>query len=81
VVGIRSGPMVDTRTIQESYEIAAKRQGITKEQVSSGFEQGSLLKSSSVVDDTAWLAAFLASDAARTITGAIINANSGRVID
>jgi 3-oxoacyl-[acyl-carrier protein] reductase len=81
VVGIRAGPMVDTRTMQETYEIAAKKQGITKEQVKSGFEQVSLLKSSSMVDDTAWLAAFLASNAARTITGAIINANSGRVID
>ena len=61
VVGIRAGPMVDTRTIQESFEIGAKRQGISKEQVKLGFEQASLLKSSSTVDDTAWLAAFLAS--------------------
>ena len=81
VVGIRSGPMLDTRTIQQSFENTAQTLGVSKAQVVSMFEQGSLLKSSSTVADTARLAAFLASDGARTLTGAIVNASSGRVID
>jgi 3-oxoacyl-[acyl-carrier protein] reductase len=81
VVGVRSGPMLETRTIQQSFENTAHTLGISQAQVVSMFEKGSLLKSSSTVADTAQLAAFLASDGARTITGAILNASSGRVID
>ena len=81
VVGIRSGAMVETRTIQQSVENVAHTLGISKEQVVSRFEQGSLLKRLSTVADTARLAAFLASDGARTLTGAIVNASSGSVID
>jgi enoyl-[acyl-carrier-protein] reductase (NADH) len=73
--------MVDTRTIQQSFEIGAKKAGITREQIQVNFEQGALLRSSSTVTDTARVATFLASDYARTINGAIINANSGRVMD
>ena len=81
VVGIRSGAMVDTRTIQQSVENAAHQLSISKEQVVSMFEQRTLLKRLPTVADTARLAAFLASDGARTLTGAIVNASSGSVID
>src|SRR6266852_6423651 len=76
VVGIRSGAMVDTRTIQQSVENAAHRLSVSKEQVVSMLEQATLLKRLPTVADTARLAAFLASDGARTITGAIVNASS-----
>lgn len=81
VVGIRSGAMAETRTIQQSVENTARRLAISKEQVVSMFEQRSLLKRLSSVGDTARLAAFLASDGAQTLTGAILNASSGSVID
>jgi NAD(P)-dependent dehydrogenase (short-subunit alcohol dehydrogenase family) len=81
VVGIRSGPIMGTRTIEQSFENVAHTLGVSQAQVVSLFEQGSLLKSSSTVADTARVAAFLASDGARTFTGAILNASSGRVID
>ena len=81
VVGIRSGAMVETRTIQQSFENVAHTLGVSQAQVVSRFEQGSLLKRSSTVADTARLATFLASDGARTLTGAIVNASSGSVID
>ncbi len=81
VVGIRSGAMVDSRIIQESVENAAHRLSISKEQAASRLAQPTLLKRLPTVADTARLAAFLASDGARTITGAIVNASSGRVID
>jgi len=81
VVGIRSGAMADTRTIQQSFENVARTLGISTAQVTSLTEQRSLLKRLSTVTDTAHLAAFLASDGARTLTGAIVNASSGIVID
>ncbi|MBV9228988.1 MAG: SDR family oxidoreductase [Chloroflexi bacterium] len=81
VVGIRSGAMVDTRTIQQSFENVAHTLGISKEQVASRYTQGSLLKATLTVADTARLAAFLASDGARTLTGTILNASNGSVID
>lgn len=81
VVGIRAGAMVETRTIQQSVENAVQRLGVSKEQVVSMFEQRTLLGRLPTVADTARLAAYLASDGARTITGAIVNASSGSVID
>jgi NAD(P)-dependent dehydrogenase (short-subunit alcohol dehydrogenase family) len=81
VVGIRSGAMAETRTIQQSAENVARTMGVAKAQVVSRFEQATLLKRLPTVADTARLAAFLASDGARTLTGAIVNASSGSVID
>ena len=81
VVGIRSGGMVDTRTIQQAFEHVAHTQGISQAQVVARSEQATLLGRLPRVADTARLAAYLASDGARTITGAIVNASSGRVID
>ena len=81
VVGIRSGAMVDTRTIQQSIENAAHRLSVSKEQIVSTFEQRTLLGRLPTFADTARLAAFLASDGARTLTGAIVNASSGSIID
>jgi 3-oxoacyl-[acyl-carrier protein] reductase len=81
VVGIRSTAVVDTRTIQQSAEIRAQRMSVSPEQVLAGLEQATLLKRLPVAADTARLAAFLASDGARTLTGAIVNASGGSVID
>jgi 3-oxoacyl-[acyl-carrier protein] reductase len=61
VVGIRSGAMVETRTIQQSVENAVQRLSISKEQVISMFEQRTLLKRLPTVADTARVAAFLVS--------------------
>ena len=81
VVGILSGAMVETRTIQQSVENAAHRLQVSQAQVVARSEQATLLGRLPTVADTARLAAFLASDGARTITGAIVNASSGSVID
>lgn len=80
VVGIRSGAMAETRTIQQSVENAVQRLGVSKEQVVSRFAQRTLLGYLPTVADTARLAAFLASDGARALTGAIVNASSGSII-
>jgi 3-oxoacyl-[acyl-carrier protein] reductase len=73
--------MLETRTIEQSFENAALRLSVSKAQVVSLFEQGSLLGRLPTVADTARLAAFLASDGARTLTGALVNASSGSAID
>jgi NAD(P)-dependent dehydrogenase (short-subunit alcohol dehydrogenase family) len=81
VVGLRPGAMVETRTIQQSVANAARTLGVSREQVVSAIEQATLLKRFTTVADTARLAAFLASDRAHTITGAIVNTSSGAAID
>lgn len=81
VIGIRSGPMVETRTIQQGIERAVNTMGVTPAQVVAQFEQATLLRRLSTATDIARVAAFLASDGARTITGALVNASSGRIID
>lgn len=81
VVGIRSGAMVETRTIQQGIERVVNTVGVTPAQVVAQFEQATLLRRLSTAADTARVTAFLASDGARTITGALVNASSGRIID
>lgn len=73
--------MLETRTIEQTFHNAANTLGVSKEQIVSTLEQTMLLKRFTTVADTAKLAAFLASDAAPTITGAIVNASSGMVTD
>jgi 3-oxoacyl-[acyl-carrier protein] reductase len=77
VVCIRSGGMFDTNTIQQAWQAM----GSTKEAIWDNMKQGYLLKRMPVVDDTAKIAAFIASDRANTLTGAIINASGGEVLD
>lgn len=81
VIGIRSGPMVETRTIQQGIERAGNAMGVAKAQIISQFEQAALLKRTSTAADMARVAAFLASDGAQAITGELVNASSGRIID
>jgi 3-oxoacyl-[acyl-carrier protein] reductase len=81
VVDIRSGGMSDTRTIQQSIEIGARTTGLTRKQFAEQVKQSYLLRRQPVSDDTAKIAAFMVSDRANTITGAIINASCGHVID
>jgi len=81
VICVRSGGMSDTRTIQQSIDISAHTTGLTGEQIAEQLKQSYLLKRQPVSDDTAKIAAFMASDRANTITGAIINATCGHVID
>jgi enoyl-[acyl-carrier-protein] reductase (NADH) len=80
-VGIHSGAMLENRTIQQGIERVVNAMGVSKAQVVSQFEQATLLKRLSTAADTARVAAFLASDGARTITGTFVNASSGRIID
>jgi NAD(P)-dependent dehydrogenase (short-subunit alcohol dehydrogenase family) len=81
VVCIRSGAMIDTPTIQASLDNAARQLSLSKEQAAARLEQATLLKRLPTAADTARLAAFLVSDAACAMTGVIVNASSGSVVD
>lgn len=81
VVGVRSAGMHDTRTIHQTFENMGRTVGLTEEQFTKQVQQQTLLKRMPVVDDTAKIAAFLASDRANTITGAILNSTCGQIID
>lgn len=81
VVGIRSSGMLDTRTIHQTFENMGQTIGVTKEQFTEQMKQSTLLKRMPIVDDTAKIAAFLSSDRANTITGAIINSTCGQILD
>jgi 3-oxoacyl-[acyl-carrier protein] reductase len=77
VVCIRSGGMFDTNTIQQAWQTM----GSTKEEIWDKMKEGYLLKRMPVTEDTAKVAAFIASDRGKTFTGAIINASNGEVLD
>jgi 3-oxoacyl-[acyl-carrier protein] reductase len=81
VVGIRSFGMYDTRTIHQTFENMGRTMGLSREQFTEQIKQFTLLKRMPVVADTAKLAAFMASDRANTMTGTIINATCGQVLD
>ena len=81
VVCVRSMGMTETRTMQQTFELGAKAAGVPKEKVAEAVTSRALLGRSPSLVDTARLISFLASDEARTITGAIVNSSSGQVLD
>jgi 3-oxoacyl-[acyl-carrier protein] reductase len=81
VIGVSCAGMPDTKTIKESVEIAAQAFSMPPEQFMAILEDKTLLKRLANTTDIARLAAFLASDVARNMTGAIVNASSGSALD
>ena len=81
VVGIRSGGMPETPRIQEVLAGMAKVIGMPKDMLLQATKEKALLKRMVTVTETAQVAAFLASDSASSLTGAIINSSCGEVLD
>jgi len=81
VLGIRSAAMVDTPTIRWGFQATARAMNLTEDQVIASAAQATALNRLPVAADTARLAAFLVSDAARSLTGTIVNASSGSILD
>jgi 3-oxoacyl-[acyl-carrier protein] reductase len=81
VVCLRSMGMAETRTMQQTYEQAGKAIGASKDKMEEIVASRALLRRSPSLADTANLVAFLASDAAQTMTGTTINASCGQVLD
>jgi NAD(P)-dependent dehydrogenase (short-subunit alcohol dehydrogenase family) len=81
VVCMRTAANPDSRTIRDTVDAMAKIMDITPEQAAAAIADGRLLNASPDTTDTARAVAFLASDRARMMTGAVLNASSGLVID
>lgn len=81
VACVRPGGMPETRTIRQTWEAMARSAGIPKDAFAEAVRERALLKRVSTVAETAEVVAFVASDRASSITGAIINASCGEVLD
>ena len=81
VVAVRSAGMPESPRIQEVFQAFAHAMGTTKEMFAQGTSERTLLKRMPTLADTARTICFLASDYANSLTGAIINASCGEVMD
>lgn len=83
VVCLRTAANPDSRTIHETGELFAKTTNSAADQakLTDSLALGTMLKRSPTTADTARGAVLLASDAARMMTGAVLNASAGAVWD
>jgi len=81
VNAVMSGGMQETPNIQEVLSGMAKIIGVPKEALMQQVKEKCVLKRGSTLVETAEVIAFIASDRASSITGAIINASCGEVLD
>jgi 3-oxoacyl-[acyl-carrier protein] reductase len=81
VVCLRTLANTDSRSIQDTMEFLASQLPITKDQAIARIAQSSFLKVAATVQDTANAAVFIASDRARMLTGTVVNATAGAVLD
>lgn len=72
--------MAETRVMQQTYELAAQAMGAPRHKVEELITSRALLGRSPTLADTATLVAFLASDEAAAITGAVVNSSCGQVL-
>jgi NAD(P)-dependent dehydrogenase (short-subunit alcohol dehydrogenase family) len=80
VVCLRTTANVDSNQIQQLVE-AASRGGATKEQIVAGLGSLNFKKVPATLSDTAKLAALLASDRVRMVTGTVVNSTAGSALD
>jgi 3-oxoacyl-[acyl-carrier protein] reductase len=81
VNAVMSGGMQETPNIQEVLKGMAKLVGAPIEALMQQVKEKSILKRTSTLEETAEVVTFIASDKASSITGAIINASCGEVLD
>jgi NAD(P)-dependent dehydrogenase (short-subunit alcohol dehydrogenase family) len=80
-VCIRTTANTDSGAIQQVMESMAGQMKITKEQAVAHIASYNFLKIPASIADTAKLAAFLASDRARLMTGTVVNSSAGAALD
>jgi 3-oxoacyl-[acyl-carrier protein] reductase len=80
VVCLRTTANVDSNQIQHLIELAS-RGGAAKEQVVAGIGNLNFRKVPATIIDTAKLAALLASDRVRMVTGTVVNSTAGAALD
>jgi 3-oxoacyl-[acyl-carrier protein] reductase len=81
VVSVRPSLMVETRVGQQTIQLGAAAMGVPKEKMAEIITSRPLLRRSPTLADTAKLVSFVASEEANTLTGAIVNASCGLVLD
>src|SRR5215831_42372 len=81
VVCVRTLANVDSRSIQQTTEFLTNRLHITQDQANEQIANSNFLKRVATVSDTARAAALAASDAARMMTGTVLNATAGAALD
>lgn len=81
VVCVRSGGMPETPRIQQVWRTMADHVGAPAEAIEAASRSMTLTGQMASVEDTANVIAFLASQQARTLVGAIVNSSHGEVID
>jgi NAD(P)-dependent dehydrogenase (short-subunit alcohol dehydrogenase family) len=80
VTGLMSGGMPETNRIGEVLATMAKFAGVAPEEMTEMILQKTQLKRMPTLDQTASVAAFLASDYAGSLTGTIVNASCGEIV-
>jgi 3-oxoacyl-[acyl-carrier protein] reductase len=80
-VCLRTTANTDSRAIQQTMDILASKTNATKDQMIASIASLNFLKVPASICDTAKGVAFLASDRARMMTGAVINASAGAALD
>ena len=81
VVCVRTTANTDSRAIQQTMALLAGRMNATKDQMIARIANFNFLKVPASICDTAKLAAFLASDRARLMTGTVVNSTAGAALD
>ena len=81
VVCVRTTANTDSRAIQQTMELLAGRMNTTKDQMIARVASLNFLKAPASICDTAKIAAFLASDRARLMTGTVVNSTAGAALD
>jgi NAD(P)-dependent dehydrogenase (short-subunit alcohol dehydrogenase family) len=81
VVCLRTVANIDSRSIQDTMDFAARRMNITKEQAIGQVSLANFLKVPATVQDTANAAVLIASDRARMMTATVVNASAGAALD
>lgn len=80
-VCLRTTANTDSRTIQQTMDAVMSITGITKDQAIARIASLNFLKVPASISDTAKLAAFLASDRSRMMTGTVVNSTAGAALD
>ena len=78
---VRTTANMDSRSIQHTIEALASKMNVPKEQMIARIASMNFLKVPASISDTAKVAAFLASDHARMMTGTVVNSTAGAALD
>ena len=81
VVTLRTTANTDSRVIQQTMDVLARKMNVTKDQMIARMASLNFLKTPAKTSDTAKAAVFLVSDRARMMTGTVVNSTAGAAAD